>query len=377
MSSIRDVIARGSVDELAEFMATRRGARMGESELLWAVSCDSVDIVKEWMTPELEPLVMDGVIRSRPGKVLEWLIKEGRLVVPDPNEWGVHCEVWLRLLRLDKDHPCYAGEFENNIRTRLIADTHYVVESFIREAVKKFTLEELEWLEGEFGDEGTPNPLWSRVLFISLASNPHADVVERFYDPLAPEDEKDVWDIIARSSTPEVAEVIRRKIPKVKPTATNMCDAMCRGNLPMYRWIGLEFGKVVKHTKRMFLGCCENGEPDDIRDYWLDDPKAVAQGAVVLFSRGMCELVEEIIGKSQVKIPDPTTFMRAVRMRSNNVRVLQGIVLMEWGGSIRMTKALAKDLNQTAQKHGYWPWFQGAIHTGDIYFTRAEILAVR
>lgn len=380
MSSVKDVIARGSVDELAEFMATRRGVEMNESLVLWAVKCDSVEIVREWMTPEMESAVMDKVVMTRPGKVLDWLIEEERLKVPGVNDWGVHCGVWLRLLMLDPEHPYYAGEFGKCIRTLAVMDNKWITDAFIRGAMEKFALEDLEWLEVEFGED-----LWCDVRWTSLMHNPHADVVERFYDTFIssdPKDQKDVWGILCRGGTPEVAEVVRRRLLRMtpppkkysRPTVADMCGAMERGNLAMYRWIGQEFGKVVKYTKRMFLACCENGEPDDVRDYWLDDPKTLAEGAVRLFGRGMCELVEEMVEKGQTKMPDPKVFTRAVRMHSNKVGVLQGIVLMEWGGAIQMTKAIAKDLGQTAQMHGYWPWFQGATHTGDIFFTRAEIL---
>lgn len=379
MSSIKDVVARGSVQELEEWVAAHKGAEVNKDVLRWATESDSVEILKEWMDLTEEPMVIKVALQLAPVKVSGWLVEEGKLLIPDNPRNKIHWRTWMRLLRLDKEHPCYVAKFAESLRT-LNDDTSYWVIVFLACIVERGTLEELEWLEKEFGTE-----IWSGISLLNLLRNPDVGVVERFYDSVESLGKPNsIWGAVSRNSTPAVAEVVRRRLTNTagtkyaKPKVSDLREAMRHGNLAMYRWIGEEYGFVAKCTKKMFLACCEYGEPDDVRSYWIDTPAALAEGAIGLFARGMWELVEELTSAQATK-PDERTLTRCVRGRMGDVKILQGIILMGWKGLIRAGRRgeLMKELDRIALRRGFQPWVSDTLAAEGIFFTREDILSSR
>lgn len=374
MSSIRDVVARGNVQEVEEWIATHKGAEVNKDVLRWAAECDSVEILKEWMEPDSaeERMVVNVALRLAPPMVSDWLVEQGKLKTPVLDKNQVHWRTWMRLLQLDGKHPCYAAKFAEGLRT---PEGGYLlwVESFLVRVVENGTREELEWLEREFG-----SGIWKGVTRSNLLRNPNGDVIERFYDSVEePAEPGGIWDVLCRWSTPAVAEVVRGRIVcagYAGPKVQDMYMAMFHGNPAMYRWIEVEYGLVVKSTKKMFLVCCEHGEPDDIRKYWMNTRPALAEGSVTLFARGMWGLVEEMAGTEK---PDEKILTKCVRGRAGEVKVLQGIILMGWKGLIQVGRKgeFMRELDRTALLRGYQPWVSDILCEEGIFFTREEILS--
>lgn len=372
------IIERDDVAKLEEFVSTHPGVE-DERIIGRAVQADSVKIVKEWVQRTgLVSVAVQEAQMVNPGRVLEWLIEEGHMVGLD--DFMMEWRVWVRLLRLDVGHKCYPAEMAEKLRDQdCIRDW---VASCIEERLvsKGGSLEELKWFTAEFGER-----IWRDLHWNRLVCNGHADVVEKYYSKITwTQHVLHPWTYLARYGTPEVAEVVRRlpgnpitgdpagKFPQ-KPTLGALHVAMKYGNLVMYRYMREEFGKAAKSSKIMCLACCKSGDEEDVREYWMADPKIMTRTAVLLFVRGMYTLVKELMEGSA---PDVDTLLRAVDALSYKVGVLRGLVYMGWKGLIPMKRKTTRDqLEKTAIRNMYWPWFQEKISDKGVFFTVDDVLS--
>lgn len=376
MASVIPFIKRDDVEELEGFVGSHPGVD-DEWIIKKAVEFDSLKIVKEWVRKaELLSVAVEGAQAVKPGKVIEWLIEDGHM--KDVDDFRVVWSVWLRLLKLDEGHACYPTQMAESLRAEPSMNG-WVAASFMETFFQKGTLEELEWFTEKFGDRILEDLHWRK-----LACNPHADVVEKYYSRVLWDRKvRQPWSTLAKYSTPEAVEVMRRlpgnpvtgdpagKFPR-KPSVGTLREAMEYGNLKMYRYMREEFGMVAKSSEIMCLACCRCGDADDVREYWMTDAKVMTWGVVLLFVRGMYELVKELMAGSQ---PDADVLVRRVDAHSWEVGVLRGMVYMGWRGFIpKKRKSLKEKLAKTAIENMYWPWFQGKISEKGVFFTVDEVL---